>query len=119
MSCLLPGRQSVSLELDGGQWHDSGMSEVSRSQLVVRVTPNSRKSEILGWGMDEKGRPVLLLKLGAPPVDGKANVELIRFLADTVGCAKSDILLLRGEGSRQKVLELPQSAFEKLPTQRL
>lgn len=95
------------------------MSEISRSHLVVRVTPNARKSEILGWGMDEKGRPVLLLKLGAPPVDGKANVELIQFLADTLGCAKSDISLLRGESSRQKVLELPQSALAKLPSTQL
>ena len=36
--------------------------------LIVRVTPNARRSEIIGWGADEKGRPVLLLKLGAPPV---------------------------------------------------
>ena len=36
-----------------------------RSQLVVRVTPNARHSEILGWGMDEKGRSVLMVKLAA------------------------------------------------------
>lgn len=87
----------------------------SMTQLVVRVTPNARKSEFSGWGMDEKGRSVMLMKLGAPPVDGKANTELIRFLAETLGCAKSQVTLLRGEGSRQKVLELPQSAYDRLP----
>ncbi|SKA92952.1 hypothetical protein SAMN02745166_02012 [Prosthecobacter debontii] len=91
------------------------MNAENLTQLVVRVTPNARKSEILNWGMDEKGRSVLLLKLGAPPVDGKANTELIQFLAKTLGCSKSQITLLRGEGSRQKVLELPQSAYDKLP----
>lgn len=91
------------------------MNAENLTQLVVRVTPNARKSEILNWGMDEKGRSVLLMKLGAPPVDGKANTELIQFLAKTLGCAKSQITLLRGEGSRQKVLELPQSAYDKLP----
>lgn len=91
------------------------MNNETLTQLVVRVTPNARKSEIMGWGMDEKGRPVLLIKLGAPPVDGKANVELIQFLAQALGCAKSQVTLLRGEGSRQKVVELPQTAYAKLP----
>jgi uncharacterized protein (TIGR00251 family) len=91
------------------------MNQDNLSQLVVRVTPNARKSDFAGWGMDEKGRSVLLIKLGAPPVDGKANVELIEFLAKSLGCAKSQITLLRGESSRQKVLELPQSAYANLP----
>lgn len=91
------------------------MSDLTLTQLVVRVTPNARKSDFAGWGMDEKGRSVLLIKLGAPPVDGKANVELIAFLAKSLGCAKSQITLLRGEGSRQKVLELPQAAYANLP----
>ena len=86
-------------------------------QLVVRVTPNARKSEILSWGADEKGRPVLLLKLQAPPVDGKANAELIRFLSETLVCPRAHITLLRGEASRQKVLEISDGAWEKLPKQ--
>lgn len=91
------------------------MNDETLTQLVVRVTPNARKSDFAGWGMDEKGRSVLLIKLGAPPVDGKANMELIQFLAKSLGCPKSQITLLRGEGSRQKVLELPKTAYEKLP----
>lgn len=83
--------------------------------LTVRVTPNARRSEIIGWGADEKGRPVLLLKLGAPPVDGKANVELVRFIAEILGCSKSQVTLVRGEGSRQKMLEVPAAALVKLP----
>ncbi len=89
------------------------MSDVT--QLVVRVTPNARKSDFAGWGMDEKGRSVLLIKLGAPPVDGKANAELIQFLAKQLGCSKSKVTLLRGEGSRQKVVELPVTAYANLP----
>lgn len=89
------------------------MSDVT--QLVVRVTPNARKSDFAGWGMDEKGRSVLLIKLGAPPVDGKANAELIQFLAKQLGCSKSQVTLLRGEGSRQKVVELPVTAYANLP----
>jgi uncharacterized protein (TIGR00251 family) len=86
-----------------------------RSQLAVRVTPNAKKSEFAGWTADEKGRPVLLVKLNAPPVDGKANTELINFLAKALGCPKGQITLLRGTSSRQKSLELPALALEKLP----
>jgi len=85
------------------------------AQLAVRVSPNARKSDYAGWTADEKGRPVLLVKLAAPPVDGKANAELVRFLAESLGCAKSQITLLRGTSGRQKTLELPASALERLP----
>jgi len=86
-----------------------------RAQLAVRVTPNAKKSGFAGWTADEKGRPVLLVKLNAPPVDGKANTELLRFLAEALDCAKGQITLLRGTSSRQKTVELPASLMERLP----
>lgn len=85
------------------------------AQLAVRVSPNARKSEFSGWTADEKGRPVLLVKLAAPPVDGKANTELLSFLAEALGCAKSQVALLRGTSSRQKTVELPAAALARLP----
>jgi len=84
------------------------------AQLTCRVTPNARRSEVLGWGADEKGRHVLLIKLGAPPVEGKANTELLRFLAETLGCNRGSLTLLRGESSRVKVVELPAEVLAKL-----
>jgi hypothetical protein len=87
----------------------------ARSQLVVRLTPNARRSEILGWGMDEKGRSVLMVKLAVAPTDGKANLELIKFIARMLDCAESQVVLLRGEASRQKVLEVPEASLGKLP----
>lgn len=42
----------------------------------------------------------------AQPVDGKANEELARFLSDTLGVAKNDVLLSRGEKSRSKIFEV-------------
>lgn len=93
-----------------------GKSEAGNQQLVVRVTPNARRSEFAGWSADEKGRPVLLVKLQAPPVDGKANTELVRFVAEALGCSKSQVALVRGETSRQKVLSIPASAMAKLPS---
>lgn len=84
-------------------------------QLFLKVTPNARRSEIAGWGVDERGRPVLLVRLAAPPVDGKANRELVAFLSDALGCAKREVTLLRGEGARQKLVQIPDSAASALP----
>jgi hypothetical protein len=86
-----------------------------RAHLSLRVTPNAKKSEFSGWTADEKGRPVLLVKLNAPPVDGKANTALIAFLSEALGCPKGQISLLRGTSSRQKAVELPATALERLP----
>ena len=85
------------------------------SSLSCRVTPNAKRSEFTGWTMDEKGRPVILVKLHAPPVEGKANTELLRFLAESLGCPKGQVTLMRGESSRLKVVEVPTAALELLP----
>ncbi len=87
-----------------------------RALLTVKVTPNAKRSEFTGWGADEKDRPLLLVRLQAPPVDGKANSELIRFLSGELGCPKGQITLLRGTSGRQKTLEIPAHCLPKLPT---
>ena len=76
-------------------------------RVVVKVTPNARMSEVTGWGVDELGRPVLLVKLAAPALEGKANKELLRFMAEKSGCARSEVTLLRGETSRLKAVLMP------------
>ncbi len=48
----------------------------------------------------------LKVKLTSPPVEGKANEELIEFLADLLGVRKSDIKILRGGSSKQKTVEV-------------
>jgi uncharacterized protein len=83
-------------------------------RLAVKVTPNAHRSEILGWAADAQGRRVLRVKLAAPPQDGKANKELIRFLAEVLACPKDSVSLLRGESSRAKVLEVPSEAAARL-----
>lgn len=84
------------------------------SMLFCKITPNARKSACLGWGSDEQGRPVWLVKIAAPAVEGKANKELIRFMAEYLECSKSDISLQKGEMSRTKVLWIPSEAAARL-----
>lgn len=77
------------------------------TRITVRVIPNASKSEVVGY---EAG--AWKIRLAAPPVEGKANEELIRFLADLLDLAPSEIELLRGHGSRIKHLEIPLAASD-------
>ena len=76
------------------------------ADLHCRVTPNAKRSEILGWEQDDLGRDVLRIKLNAPPLEGKANRELIRFLAQKLTVSKSTLALLRGDKSRAKTVRV-------------
>ena len=48
----------------------------------------------------------LRVKVTAPPVDSAANEALIRFLAETLDCARNKIELVRGHTSRHKTVRL-------------
>lgn len=85
-----------------------------QTTLFCKITPNARISSCLGWASDEQGRAVLLIKIAAPAVEGKANKELIRFMAGHLECSKSEISLLKGEVSRTKVLLIPSEAAARL-----
>lgn len=76
------------------------MSPMSAT-LKVRVIPRARKNDITGW-RDE----ALVVRLTAPPVGGAANKLLRRFLAKRLGVRPSDIEIVSGETSRNKVLRL-------------
>lgn len=73
-------------------------------KLTVKITPNAKKSEIIGY--EDK---ILKLKIKALPIEGKANKELIRFLSKEWKVPKSEIKIVRGETSKMKVLEIPDS----------
>jgi len=71
-------------------------------QIKIRVIPRAKKTEIVGALADG----TLKIKLKAPPVDGKANEELIEFLSEKFDVAKSKIKIVRGEKGRNKVIEI-------------
>ncbi len=81
--------------------------------LAVRVIPGAKKTQIEG---ESAGR--LKVRLQAPPVEGKANKELLKLLARELGLKKSQLSLARGERSRDKVILLagisPAEAAVKL-----
>ena len=63
----------------------------------VRVIPRAGRSAIAGTRED-----AVLVRLKAPPVDGAANAELIRFLADLLSVPQRNIQIVSGERSRGK-----------------
>lgn len=68
-------------------------------KLYLHVQPKGSKSKIVGL---HDGR--LKIAVSSPPVDGKANKEVIRFLAAVFGVHKKDIILKAGLQSRKKTV---------------
>jgi uncharacterized protein (TIGR00251 family) len=69
------------------------------TRLAAKVTPNAGRNEIVGL---KEG--VLHVKVAAPPEKGKANKELIDFLAGKLGIKKSAALIVKGQTSRHKTI---------------
>jgi uncharacterized protein (TIGR00251 family) len=67
--------------------------------LHIQVLPRSSKCRLAGWQGD-----FLKIKLTAPPVDGRANEECVRFLADVLGIKKDRVNILGGLKSKKKTL---------------
>ncbi|MGD9497933.1 MAG: DUF167 domain-containing protein [Armatimonadota bacterium] len=70
-------------------------------RLSVKVIPNAGRNEVVGWRGEE-----LTVKLSAAPVKGRANRDLIAFLADIFAVPRDDVHLLQGESSRHKVVQI-------------
>ena len=80
------------------------------ARVTVKVHPRARRSGIAG-----RLGEVWKLDLNAPPVDGKANEECIRFFADLAGVPRSRVRIVTGATGRLKVVEvtgLEQSELE-------
>jgi uncharacterized protein (TIGR00251 family) len=54
----------------------------------------------------------VLIRISAPPVDGKANAALIAFVAKTVGVPKGSVVIIRGETSRNKIIRVAGRAAD-------
>ena len=65
--------------------------------LAVHAQPGAKRNAVAGIYNDR-----LKIALSAPPVDGKANAMLIRFIAETACVPKSAVAVISGETSRTK-----------------
>ncbi len=78
-------------------------------KLPLVIKPQAKQSKLLGIS---NGR--LKLAISATPVDGKANKELIAFLAKLLAIKKQNIVILNGLTNPLKLVELPLAAQAKL-----
>lgn len=65
----------------------------------IRVVPRASRSEVAGIQGD-----ALKLRLNAPPVEGKANDECIRLLAEILGVKKAQVTIIAGHAARTKTV---------------
>ena len=70
-------------------------------RMHVKVKPNSKKDEV-AKGPDG----MIMVRIKAPPVEGKANKYLIEFLAEYFDMPKSRISLLKGETNQYKTIDI-------------
>lgn len=77
--------------------------------VSVHVLPNARRTEVVGV---QQG--ALKIRLCAPPVEGAANRECVRFLAHLTGTGKNRVHVLYGDKSRKKVILIRGTTVERL-----
>jgi len=78
-----------------------------RITLTLHIQPGAKKTEFAGLHGD-----ALKIRLAAPPVDGKANEALVKFVAGVLRLPKSAVNLKSGQTSRRKVLEVVGATAE-------
>ena len=70
-------------------------------RFEVHAKPRAKKSRVLGAKGD-----ALEVSLAAPPVDGAANDELVRLLAEILEVPRRQVTIARGTSSRTKLVEV-------------
>jgi uncharacterized protein (TIGR00251 family) len=78
-------------------------------RFEVHAKPRAKKSRLVG----ERG-DALEIALAAPPVDGAANEELVRFVARLLGVPRRQVALVRGETSREKLVAVTGLSLAEL-----
>lgn len=78
-------------------------------EIVIRIhaKPGAKQNSITDITTDAIG-----VQIAAPPVDGEANTELIKFISKVLQVRKSDLNLDRGSKSREKILLLAKNTME-------
>jgi hypothetical protein len=75
--------------------------------LVLHVQPGAKCSEVSGLHGD-----ALKIRLAAPPIEGRANDALLRFIADSFGVPLRNVELKKGAQSRRKTVRVSGSEVE-------
>ncbi len=84
------------------------------TRLAVRLTPRGGADRIDGWGEDAAGRPLLKVRVSAPPVEGEANAALEKLMAKALGLPKSAVSVATGQTARIKALAVQGLSLDEI-----
>jgi uncharacterized protein len=89
------------------KWYREDSAGVTFS---VRVVPRASRSEVVGF---HDG--ALKIRIAAPPVEGAANQELLKFLARRFAAPRASVTLIAGASSKNKIIRIanPTDAMRK------
>lgn len=95
---------SSSRDPSPGSGDDSWLERRENGTLIrLLIQPKASRSEAVGLQAGATGEPTRLkVRIAAPPVDGAANEELLRFLKKAIKITGAKFALERGETSRHK-----------------
>jgi uncharacterized protein (TIGR00251 family) len=95
-------RSICQIEIDSsGPHHKRNLLIMEQAVIEITVSPKSSQSKIV-----VKEGDIIKVYLNSPPVDGKANAELIKLLSKKLGIAKSGIEIIKGQSGRKKTLRI-------------
>jgi uncharacterized protein (TIGR00251 family) len=69
--------------------------------IRIRVQPRARREEVVG----ERGEFVVV-RVTAPPVDGKANAAVVKLIARCAGVPRHAVEIVAGAGGREKLVRV-------------
>ena len=79
------------------------------ADLAIRLQPRAKREEVVG---ERAG--AIVIRVTAPPVDGKANAALCAFVAKAAGVPVSHVDVVRGQTSRDKIIRVRDVTAEQL-----
>ncbi|MDR0908671.1 MAG: DUF167 domain-containing protein [Spirochaetaceae bacterium] len=82
--------------------------------INIKAVPGASKTEIAEYQTDAAGNGFFRIRIAAAPEDGKANAELVSFIAKKLKVPKKDIQIVSGQKSRNKILSVPDGGLESL-----
>jgi uncharacterized protein (TIGR00251 family) len=75
--------------------------DIAHARIAVKVQPGASRDRLIGKTGEE-----WRIALTAPPVEGRANRACMDFLARVLGVPRSAVIIVRGETSRRKLVQI-------------
>lgn len=79
--------------------------EQDEAVIALRIKPRASTTRIIGKTKSKLGAAVSI-EIAAPPVSGRANKELLRFLSKTLGVSPNDLTIISGHSARDKLVRI-------------